>query len=163
MKTSLIHHLRDILILPFTVTVIVPYSIYKSNEGILPDALGLKGLGILAALCGLALFGSTVYLFGKIANGTLAPWSDKSKLVVTGPYRYCRNPMISGVLFILIGEALVLSSAAILVWSAVFFMINTVYFLFVEEVNLLLKFGDAYRKYKRSVPRWLPRLTAYKG
>ena len=110
---------------------------------------------------GLFLFFYTVFLFRKIGKGTLAPWSEKQKLVVAGPYRYCRNPMISGVLFILIGEALVLHSLSILTWSGCFFVINTIYFLVSEEPALERRFGDDYKQYKKQVSRWLPRIKPY--
>ena len=107
------------------------------------------------------LFFYTVFLFKNIGKGTLAPWSEKQKLIVVGPYRYCRNPMISGVLSMLIGESLILHSLAILIWAACFFLINTIYFLISEEPALETKFGDDYKHYKKHVPRWIPRVTPY--
>ncbi len=107
------------------------------------------------------LFFYTVFLFKNIGKGTLAPWSEKQKLIVVGPYRYCRNPMISGVLFILISESLILHSLAILIWAGCFFLINTIYFLISEEPALERKFGDDYKQYKKHVSRWLPRITPY--
>jgi protein-S-isoprenylcysteine O-methyltransferase Ste14 len=66
--------------------------------------------------------------------------------------------MISGVLFVLLGEALVFRSAPILAWCAFFFLGNTLYFVVSEEPGLERRFGEDYRRYKREVPRWLPRL-----
>jgi protein-S-isoprenylcysteine O-methyltransferase Ste14 len=161
-KASLAAHLRDILILPFTVTVIVPYLIYNPGDHRIPDTIYFKILGILVGLAGLSLFFYTVFLFKTVASGTLAPWSEKQKLVVQGPYRYCRNPMISGVLFILIGEALFLHSIAIFTWALCFFIINTTYFFLSEEPALHKKFGDDYLEYKKQVSRWIPRFTPYR-
>src|SRR5687768_10756148 len=101
---SMFKHLRDILILPFSVTVIVPYLLYNPQGTRMHHLLYLKVMGVIIGLFGLALFLYTVFLFKTIAKATLAPWSEKQKLVVVGPYRYCRNPMISGVLFVLVGE-----------------------------------------------------------
>jgi protein-S-isoprenylcysteine O-methyltransferase Ste14 len=151
-------HLRDIFILPFSVTVIVPYGLYHGYAQRIPETLFLKMIGVLLALGGLLLFSATVFLFDKIGKGTLAPWSEKQKLVVQGPYRYCRNPMITGVLSILLGEGLYFHSAPILVWATVFFVINTFYFIFYEEPFLARKFGNDYTRYKHEVPRWIPRL-----
>lgn len=159
---SLLKHFRDILILPFTVTVIVPYAVYNSSQLFIPDTALLKTLGGLIGLAGLSLFVYTVSLFRKIGKGTLAPWTPTQKLVVYGPYRYCRNPMITGVFFILIGESLILHSTNILIWSGIFFLINTTYFLLKEEPDLQKRFGDEYLEYKRNVPRWIPKLTPYK-
>ena len=160
-KASIVAHLRDILILPFSVTVIVPYFIYDAHDGRIPETIFLKILGIIVGSAGVFLFFYTVFLFKNIGKGTLAPWSEKQKLVVVGPYRYCRNPMISGVLFILISEALILHSLPILIWAGCFFVINTIYFLISEEPALEKKFGDDYKLYKKHVSRWLPRITPY--
>ena len=61
---------------------------------------------------GLLLFAASLRQFAVRGKGTLAPWDPPKHLVVEGPYRYVRNPMISGVLFVLLGEALVLRSMA---------------------------------------------------
>lgn len=130
---SLLSHLRDVLILPFTVTCIVPYLIYDPTRLFIPDTIILKIIGGVVLAAGLSLFVYTVFLFKTIGKGTLAPWSPKQKLVISGPYRYCRNPMITGVLFILLSETLILSSTGILIWAAIFFIINTIYFIVSEE------------------------------
>jgi protein-S-isoprenylcysteine O-methyltransferase Ste14 len=158
----MLKHLRDILILPFTVTVIVPYIVYDSTSDVIPDNAFIKTIGVLICLSGFALFLYTVFLFGKIGKGTLAPWSPKQKLVIVGPYRYCRNPMITGVFFILTGEALFFHSGDILLWAGVFFFINTMYFIIKEEPDLEKKFGEEYRIYKKNVPRWIPKVRPYK-
>lgn len=161
MRPSLFSHLRDIILLPFTVTVVVPCFIIDGNEGIIPNALWVKIPGILFALAGLTLLFYTITLFGLFGNGTLAPWHPTQKLVVAGPYRYVRNPMISGVFFILIGESLFFHSTAVATWAGLFFCINTTYFLLAEEPSLERRFGSEYREYKRHVGRWIPRLTPY--
>ena len=109
-------------------------------------------------LFGAVLFCWTVVLFQSVAEGTLAPWTDKKKLVVIGPYAHCRNPMIAGVLLILISESLWFRSMPILLWASVFFVINTCFFILREEPFLEKKFGDQYRTYKRQVPRWIPKV-----
>jgi protein-S-isoprenylcysteine O-methyltransferase Ste14 len=159
---SILKQLRDIIILPFTVTFIIPYFLYNSKEDIIPHSLSLKGIGWMIAVAGSALFVYTVFLFKTIGYGTLAPWQPTQKLIVEGPYKYCRNPMISGVFFMLVGEGLMLYSVNILVWAVSFFIINTIYFIFIEERELLQRFGGDYLKYKKHVPRWIPRLTPYR-
>lgn len=159
---SVLKHFRDILILPFTVTVIVPYAVYNPAQQFIPDTVLVEIPGVLIGLSGLTLFIYTVSLFRRIGKGTLAPWTPTQKLVVHGPYRYCRNPMITGVFFILVGESFILHSINILIWAGVFFIINTAYFLLKEEPDLHARFGDEYLEYKRNVPRWIPKLTPYK-
>jgi protein-S-isoprenylcysteine O-methyltransferase Ste14 len=161
-KPSLLRHLRDILILPFTVTCILPFFIYNPAQHDIPNNLLVRTIGLVFLLCGVSLFLYTVILFNNIGKGTLAPWSPTQKLVVVGPYRYCRNPMISGVLFILLGEVFILHSTNVLIEVVFFLLINTLYFIFSEEPGLLRRFGEDYQVYKQNVPRWIPRITPYR-
>ena len=115
-------HLKAIVLLPLMVAVVVPAIILHFtglNGSALRrpapwNALMLAGSGVLLGI-GLVLFVATVSLFGRIGHGTLAPWAPPQRLIVAGPYRHVRNPMISGVLFVLLAEALpvVQSSPAI--------------------------------------------------
>lgn len=152
-------HLGAIVVLPGTVTILVPWLIAHDEapfaSGAMRVLLGVTGASILIA--GFALWLWTVRLFASIGDGTLAPWDPTRNLVAVGPYRHVRNPMISGVFGILLGEALVFASAGLLVWAAAFLVINTAYFAAVEEPGLEARFGEPYRAYKRSTPRWLPR------
>jgi len=91
----------------------------------------------------------------------VAPWNPPQHLVVGGPYRYVRNPMISGGLFILLAEALFFGSSPLWGLLAVFFVLNLVYIPLVEEPGLGRRFGQDYIRYKQNVPRWIPRLTPY--
>ncbi len=159
---SILLHLRDVLLLPFTVTVIVPWQIIRREASFIPDHILLKIAGALVLLCGLSLLIFTIFLFGTKGKGTLAPWAAPQKLVVEGPYRYCRNPMISGVFFILIGESMFFHSTRVLIWAGIFFLINTCYFMLKEEPDLLKRFGNDYAEYKKQVPRWIPRIKPYR-
>ena len=122
--------------------------------------LALVGAALIAA--GLALVAWTVALFAREGTGTLAPWDPTSRLVVLGPYRHVRNPMISGVLAILLGEAALFASSALLVWFATVFAVNAVYMPLVEEPALRKRFGADYDAYRANVPRWLPRLRPWR-
>jgi protein-S-isoprenylcysteine O-methyltransferase Ste14 len=160
-RPSFLKHLRDIILLPVTVTVIVPYLIIDPTDGLIADSLIIKITGIIVAIAGTTLLLYTIMLFGLFGNGTLAPWTPTQKLVVKGPYRYVRNPMISGVFFILVGECLFFHSTAIAIWAVIFFGINTTYFILIEEPSLESRFGAEYRMYKKHVGRWLPRTTPF--
>jgi protein-S-isoprenylcysteine O-methyltransferase Ste14 len=155
---SIVAHFRDILLLPVTVTVVIPYFIGVPEN---PAPFYLQLIGCAVGVTGLSLFLYTVILFKIIGSGTLAPWSPKQRLVVVGPYRYCRNPMITGVFFVLVGEMIFFQSSALLSYLFIFFAINTIYFILVEEPGLLERFGNDYREYKMHVPRWIPRLRPY--
>ena len=119
-------------------------------------------LGVPLVAAGVAMWAWTVRLFARIGKGTLAPWDPTQRLVVQGPYAHARNPMITGVLAALSGEALVLGSTAIAVWAAIFAVVNHVFFLAYEEPAVERRFGDEYRRYKENVPRWIPRRTPWR-
>ena len=103
----------------------------------------------------------TIALFARVGRGTLAPWDPTSTLVVEGPYRHMRNPMISGVLFLLLGEAALLGSWPLLGWFAAVAAVNAVYLPLVEEPGLVRRHGTEYERYREHVPRWLPRLRPW--
>jgi protein-S-isoprenylcysteine O-methyltransferase Ste14 len=91
----------------------------------------------------------------------LAPWDPPKNLVVEGPYRYVRNPMISGVLVVVFGEAFTLLSWPHGQWALLFLCINLVYIPLLEEPQLQDRFGGAYREYRRNVRRFLPLLRPW--
>jgi protein-S-isoprenylcysteine O-methyltransferase Ste14 len=80
---------------------------------------------------------------------------------VIGPYRHVRNPMISGVLSILLGEAALFASPPLVLWFATVFAVNAAYFPLVEEPGLRRRFGAEYDAYRANVPRWLPRFRPW--
>ena len=143
------------MLLPGTVAVVVPAILVAAGGADVEAVRVVLGAPFVAA--GFAMWVWTVRLFARIGRGTLAPWDPTERLVVEGPYAHVRNPMITGVLSVLVGEALVLGSTAIAIWAAVFAVINHVFFLVYEEPSVERRFGDEYRRYKEQVPRWIPR------
>lgn len=152
-------HLLAVVILPVTMTIWIPRAILAAYPRPLHAAAVVAGA--LVGAGGLALFAATLYWFATVGRGTLAPWDPTSRLVVTGIYRYVRNPMITGVLLILVGEAIAFLSLALAVWAATFFLLNLVHIPLVEEPGLVKRFGDDYREYRQNVPRWIPRFTPW--
>lgn len=152
---SIWRQLRAIAFLPGVVTVLVPLLVLL-NAG--SDVTVLSALlGLVLIVAGLFLWLWTVRLFAQVGGGTLAPWDPPRHLVVEGPYRQVRNPMITAVLAVLAGEAVFLWSLPLLIWFALFFVGNYAVFRLFEEPQLERRFGEEYREYKRNVPRWLPR------
>ena len=98
-----------------------------------------------------------------VAEATLAPWNPPQKLVVRGVYRHVRNPMITGALCILLGEAIFFGSWWLLGWFGFALVLNLFYIPLFEEPGLARRFGEDYLLYKRNVPRWIPRLTPWEG
>ena len=143
------------LILPITVLILISRFLERnitvpSLASLIPALFVMGTGGTILAI--------TVYTFITKGSGTLAPWFPTGKLVITGLYRYVRNPMIIGVLIVLLGESLMLLSWKILLWMILFFLINQFWFLLFEEPSLEKRFGAEYRDYKKRVPRWVPNL-----
>ncbi len=169
MLTTL-RHLQSILLLPFLVVIVVPRWLLTAfaasdtrwSDGTLGAWLS-RSAGAVFITAGLVLFTWCVSLFAKVGQGTLAPWDQTRNLVAVGPYRFVRNPMISGVVLLLLGQALLWGSRAVGVWAGVFVFINHVYFVLSEEPGLERRFGEPYRIYKANVPRWVPRLRPWSG
>lgn len=124
---------KTILILPGTALVFVPGLIVWASAGtswaVRPatPAEFLFWIGVGSAALGLGLAWATMRDFQRIGQGTPAPWAPPKNLVVNGPYCYVRNPMISGVLFILAAECLLLGSWTLALWLAAFFTANAIY------------------------------------
>ncbi|HEY8164202.1 MAG TPA: isoprenylcysteine carboxylmethyltransferase family protein [Gemmatimonadaceae bacterium] len=162
----LLRHAVSIAILPFTVAVAIPVWLARRNGTTLTVATGALGVisqiaGILLLAIGLVLFVASLSRFASEGKGTLAPWDPPRQLVLRGPYRYVRNPMISGVIFVLFGEALLLQSRPHFDWALTFLVINLIYIPLLEEPGLKRRFGEAYVEYCRHVRRFIPRLKPW--
>ncbi len=160
--------LKAVIILPGTAIIYVPGLVIWLTRNTSYAASWSQNtiLGWLAgfsfAAVGLALMIWTMRLFmTKGGGGTPAPWEPIKNLIIEGPYRYLRNPMLSGVILFLIAEALILQSVPVLLWALFFLALNTVYFALSEEPQLEKRYGTPYVEYKKNVPRWLPRLSPY--
>jgi len=163
----ILRHLFAIAVLPFTVTVLVPAWIYRTYGVEMPAwpptwrAGAVLFAGIVALAAGIVLFVASLRRFAAEGDGTLAPWDPPRKFVATGPYRYVRNPMITGVLLILLAESLLLRSIPHLSWFAAFFVLNSIQIPLWEERVLGLRFGESYETYCKNVRRFVPRLTPW--
>jgi protein-S-isoprenylcysteine O-methyltransferase Ste14 len=154
------------LVLPLLVAGVIPFLlIARWNPARVAVAQPLPAAQIIGGLvlgfAGLALLAVTIRRFAVDGAGTLAPWDPPRHFVVRGPYGYVRNPMISGVLLLLLGEAIVCGSGALLAWFAAVLAINTAYFKLSEEPGLVRRFGAEYENYRQHVPMWVPRLKPW--
>ena len=158
-----LRHLLSFLALPFVMAVVVPIYIARRNGTTLDPTIGTLLPAIVLLAIGLTLFIASLAHFATRGRGTLAPWDPPKQLVVSGPYRYVRNPMISGVIFVLLGEALLLRSMPHTQWALLFIVINLIYIPLTEEPMLEARFGDAYREYCKHVGRIIPRVRPWRA
>ena len=151
-----------LLIAPGTVAVLVPRWI--SGWRLLPPLLGFRGfrvLGVVLVLCGAPALLDSFRRFAVEGLGTPAPPLPTHHLVVTGLYRYVRNPMYVAVLAIVVGQALLLGSVALLVYGLVVALGFAIFVLAYEEPTLRRSFGVSYDEFCANVPRWIPRLRPW--
>ncbi len=120
--------------------------------------MALPGLvrqaGRALALGGAVLTTWSVVCLVREGEGTPAPYDPPRQFVRSGPYRFCRNPMELGNLLTLLGRALAGGSPRLLLASLLFGASVHSWVVLVEEPGLERQFGDRFRTYRRSVPRW---------
>ncbi len=120
-----------------------------------------RPLGWFVFVPGLALAVWCAFEFAWRGLGTPAPFDPPRRLVVSGPYRYVRNPMYVGAGMAILGEAITfpnLTSLMLILFGALW-LGSTLFIIVYEEPTLRRLFGNDYVEYCRHVHRWLPRLT----
>jgi protein-S-isoprenylcysteine O-methyltransferase Ste14 len=110
--------------------------------------------GLLFLLSGIVLAASAARLFSKAKTG-IVPFSESTKLVVSGAYRFTRNPMYLGMFFCLIGVTLLVNNVLGLLVLLLFFFIIRQKFVLKEEVQMQETFGDDYAQFKARIRRWI--------
>lgn len=153
-----------LVIAPGTIAVLVPYWISRWHIG--PPLLGwpaLRWIGALLICAGLPLLLDSFARFAIQGLGTPAPVAPPKHLVVSGLYRYVRNPMYVAVSSLIFGQGLLFGSAQVLRYGAAVFVGFHLFVLLYEEPTLRGKFGSEYEDYCKNVRRWRPRAKAWKG
>ena len=92
------------------------------------------------------------------ADGTPVPVASPPRLVLSGFYRYVRNPIYAGFLAVLVGEVLLFASPGLVEYTLVAWCVGAAAVRFYEEPALTRKFGAEYQDYRRAVRAWIPRL-----
>src|SRR5215472_9314958 len=120
----------------------------------------VAGVALIAA--GLVPVVRSFVEFGK-ADGTTVPVpvAAPRRLVVSGFYRYVRNPIYVGFLAVLIGQTLLFGSRGLLEYTAIAWCVGAVGVRFHEEPILARRFGADYEEYRRAVRAWIPRIRPW--
>src|SRR5215831_10614982 len=148
-----------LVLAPGTLAVYVPWTFTRWH--VAPPLLGFLPFRMIGA--GLIALGLPVLLdsFARFAIqglGTPAPIAPPQHLVVSGLYRYVRNPMYVAVLSLIFGQALLFGSVSLLEYGFVVWLGFFAFVLFYEEPTLRGKFGQEYEDYCSRVGRWIPRI-----
>ncbi|HVM60343.1 MAG TPA: methyltransferase [Verrucomicrobiae bacterium] len=154
-----IRNILFVLLVPGTVTVLIPWLIAGRNRAAqFSHSTPWRHAGLLPLLIGVIILAWCVWDFIVIGQGTPAPIDPPTQLVARGPYRHVRNPMYVAVALILLGEAALFASLALLIYTAIFFAAAHCFVVFYEEPGLHRRFGESYDAYRRRVRRWIPRV-----
>jgi protein-S-isoprenylcysteine O-methyltransferase Ste14 len=116
-------------------------------------------LGIVMIVAGFIPLADSIIRFVREGRGTPEPLHPTETLVVTGLYRYVRNPMYVGVITMIFGEAVFLANRHIAEYGAIAWVIMHLFVLFYEEPTLRRRYGADYDAFCRRVGRWIPRLA----
>ncbi len=124
---------------------------------------GQMALAAALIAVGLAPGVESVWRFVSVGGGTLMPTVPTEHLVVSGFYRHVRNPMYVGVLVALAGEMVLFRSRTMVIYVILLGLGLHLFVCLYEERALTRRYGEEYLRFKRHVPRWLPRLTPWRG
>lgn len=149
--------LLAVLIVPGVFAGIIPLFIVDLD----PWRSDSKTFGIIFIILGLIILLRCVRDFYVYGKGTLLPWIPTNHLVIIGLYRYTRNPMYLGILTLISGIALLFASPLLGIYTATFAIIFHLRTIYSEEPYLANKFNTQWIEYAQSVPRWIPRRTAW--
>ena len=112
---------------------------------------------------GIAVVLDSFARFALQGLGTPAPVLPTRHLVVSGLYQYVRNPMYVGVLGIILGQVLLFGDGRLFAYGVLLWLVVHVFVVGYEEPTLRRSFGAEYEAFRRNVPRWIPRLSPWRG
>ena len=122
------------------------------------DLQATRAVGILLIVAGLPGLVDSFARFALQGLGTPAPIAPTQNLVVTGLYRYVRNPMYVAVVAVILGQAILFGDWRLLTYGGLMWLAFHAFVLTYEEPVLAQRFGAEYEDFRANVPRWIPRL-----
>jgi len=152
-----------LVVAPGTLAVYLPWTISRWHFE--PPLLGFflfRVIGVLMIAAGLPVLLDSFARFAIQGLGTPAPIAPPQHLVITGLYRFVRNPMYVAVLLLIFGQGLLFGSVGLLEYGIVIWLGFFAFVVLYEEPTLRRKFGAEYEEFCAEVPRWIPRLKPWK-
>ena len=147
-----------LVIAPGTLAVYVPWTFTRWR--LAPPLVGcfpMRVLGGLMIAAGLPVLLDSFARFAIQGLGTPAPVAPPQRLVITGLYRYVRNPIYVAVSLLIFGQGLLLGSVSLLEYGLVVWLGFFAFVVLYEEPMLREEFGKEYEEYCARVGRWIPR------
>jgi protein-S-isoprenylcysteine O-methyltransferase Ste14 len=151
------------VVAPFVLAGLIPWQM--TGWEFRPAFLGLevtRAIGVLLILIGLPGLIDSFARFALQGIGTPAPIAPPQNLVVTGLYRYVRNPMYVAVVAVILGQGILFGDWRLLIYGGIMWLAFHAFVLAYEEPVLAESFGAHYEDFRANVPRWIPRLSAWR-
>lgn len=149
------------LLVPFFI-IWIPYEILSASGHDIEFTNGVfQHVGLVLIALGVVAYIWCSGSFVFYAKGTPIPFTPTKELVVTGLYKYVRNPLYIAGTLVLLGETLLFLSKGIFIYTLIMFGVFNIHVL-MEENHLEDTFGKKYEQYRKDVPRWIPRFISYK-
>ena len=152
------------ILIPGTIAGYLPWSLATGSPQHF-EIGPLRSIGLLVMLAGILFYAASAYFFVTKGNGTPAVWFTKPirfiigeeprTLVLSGLYRFTRNPMYLGVVSTVLGEAILFEKQILFTYAASLWLIFHFVIIVIEEPHLRDREGETYEAYCRSVPRWI--------
>jgi len=150
------------VVAPCVVAGLIPWWITRWE--FLPPLLGLeltRAIGLMSIIAGVPGLADSFARFAWQGLGTPAPIAPTASLVVTGLYRYVRNPMYVAVVAVILGQGLLFGDWRLVWYGALFWLACHAFVVTYEEPTLERTFGAEYQAFRSNVPRWIPRLRPW--
>lgn len=145
--------------LPGLTVVYVPWRFFGVSSATVDVTHPAHVAGLALVLAGASLLAACIWEFAQRGRGTLSPLDPPRRLVISGLYRFVRNPMYLGGALVLIGANLLAPSTGLFWYSLSWVAAVSTFVRLHEEPALRRSFPDQYQAYFAAVPRWIPRLT----
>jgi protein-S-isoprenylcysteine O-methyltransferase Ste14 len=161
---AVLRSLAFLIAAPGVVAGLVPWLLTGWQFTPLPEWwAAMRVLGVAMTATGLVVLIRAFARFAIEGRGTPAPFAPTEKLIVSGEYRYVRNPMYVAVLVLILGQALLFGSASLAVYAFLVWLAVATFVRSYEEPTLTRRYGQQYLDYKAAVPAWVPRLRPWRG
>jgi protein-S-isoprenylcysteine O-methyltransferase Ste14 len=153
-----------LFVAPGTAVGLVPWWISRWRfQSPLLGFTPFRIIGVVLIATGLPMLLESFKRFALQGLGTPAPVFPTKHLVVTGFYRYVRNPMYAAVVSMILGQALVLGDIHLLEYAGLFWLATHIFVMVYEEPTLRSTYGAEYESFCANVHRWIPRLTPWRN
>jgi len=145
------------LVVPGAGAVWIPWWILTRGRAAPGPVAWVAWPAVVLIAAGAGLYLWCVWVFAAVGGGTPGPWDAPRRFVAVGPYRWVRNPIYIAALLVMVGEAWLFLSPALLVSAGAAAIVCHLFVIGYEEPTLRRRFGAAYTEYRRTVRRWIPR------